>query len=105
MADTREFFETVLPEKLANNPGLAGSVNAVYQFDISGAGTWSVDLTSSPGAVSEGPHGSPGCVVTVDQADWERILDSPALSMTFFTMGKLKGTQAGLVMQLQRILA
>ncbi len=104
MADTREFFEKFMPEKLEANPGLAPSVNAVYQFDVTGAGTWTIDLTGA-GAVHEGPAVAPGCIITVAQADWEAMLDKPALAMQLFMMGKLKASNVALALQLQKILA
>lgn len=105
MADTNEFFNKYLPEKLQNNPGLAQSVNSSFQFDIADAGTWSLDLTSPPGKVSEGPVANPGCVITVGKSDWEKMLDNPSLAMQLFMMGKLKASNVGLAMQLQKILA
>ena len=104
MADTNEFFEKYMPEKLQSNPGLAASVKAVFQFDITGAGVWTLDLAEPPGAVREGPAEKPGCVITVAKADWESLLDSPAKAMQLFMMGKIKASNVGLAMQLQKIL-
>jgi hypothetical protein len=105
MAETREFFDTYMPEKLKNNPGLATSVNAVFQFDITGAGIWTVDLKTPGGAVREGAAEAAGCIITVAKADWEKLLDSPAVAMQLFMTGKLKASNVGLAMQLQKILA
>jgi hypothetical protein len=105
MADTAEFFTKFMPEKLSNNPGLAATVNAVYQFDIADAGTWTIDLTVPGGAVHEGAHAAPGCVIKVGKADWERMLDTPSLAMQLFMMGKLKASNTALALQLQKILA
>jgi hypothetical protein len=105
MADTREFFEKYMPEKLQTNTGLAASVNAVYQFDITDAGTWTIDLSKPPGEVREGAAAAPGCVITVGKADWEKMLDNPAVAMQLFMMGKLKATNVALALQLQKILA
>lgn len=106
MADTREFFETYLPSKLTSNPALAGTVNAIFQFDVKDAGTWTLDLTSAPGSVTEGPSENPGCTLSISKADWEKILDNPSYAMQCFMTGKLKvGGQMALAMQLQKILA
>lgn len=106
MADTREFFETYLPNKLTSNPALASSVKASFQFVINDAGTWSLDLTTPPGSVKEGAIENPACTITVAKADWEAILDNPGKAMQMFMMGKLKvGGQMALAMQLQKILA
>lgn len=104
MADTREFFTTWLPNKLAGAPDLVKSINAVYLFEIDGAGTWTVDLTGT-GTVTEGSHPSPGCVVSAKQADWEGMLDSPSSAMMMFMSGKLKVSNVGLGMSLQKLLS
>lgn len=105
MADTTEFFEKFMPEKLIAKPDLAESVKASFQFDITGAGIWTIDLTTPPGAVREGPVESPGCIITVAKADWEKLLDNPSYAMQLFMTGKLKASNVGLAMQLQKILA
>jgi len=101
MADTAEFFSEYLPKKLADKPELRAA-GGVYQFDITGAGTWSVDL--SDGSVTEGPHHAPGCKITADKATWEAILDKPAKAAQMFMMGKMKATNLGMATQLQKIL-
>ena len=103
MADTNEFFGTVLPAKLGENPDLAAEINAVYQFDVDGAGTWTVDLTDG-GSVSEGAHDEPGCTVTCAKEDFETLLDNPASGMMLFSLGKLKVSNVGLALSLQKIL-
>lgn len=105
MASISDFFGTELPNKLTSNPGLAGEINAVYQFDLDGAGTWTVDLTSGTGSVAEGGHASPGCLVTAKSADFEALLDNPGQATMMFMMGKLKVTNVGLAIALQKILS
>jgi len=104
MAETTEFFEKFMPEKLTAKPDLAASVKAIFQFDITGAGTWTIDLSAPPGAVREGAAESPGCIITVAKADWEKVLDNPSYAMQLFMTGKLKASNVGLAMQLQKIL-
>lgn len=104
MADTNDFFTNWLPNKLANNPDLVKSINAVYQFDIEGAGQWTVDLTGD-GTITQGPHPSPGCVVTASKADFEQMLDNPSSAMMLFMSGKLKVTNVGLGISLQKLLS
>ncbi len=104
MANTSEFFSTYLPQKIASNPSLAKDINAVYQFDVDGAGTWTVDLTGD-GSVAAGPAAAPGCKVTAAQADFETMLDNPASAMMLFMQGKLKVTDVNLGLKLQKILA
>lgn len=104
MADTAEFFGTYLPAKLVKNPDLAPSVNAIFQFDIDGAGTWALDLTGV-GEVKEGAADEPNCVITAKKDDWESVLDNPAKAVQMVMMGKLKVSNLGLATQLQKILA
>ena len=104
MADTNDFFTNWLPNKLATNPDLVKSINAVYQFDIEGAGQWSVDLTG-PGTITQGPHANPGCVVTASKSDFEQMLENPSSAMMLFMSGKLKVTNVGLGISLQKLLS
>ena len=103
MADVKDFFSNYLPTKIADNPDMAQDINAVYQFDIEGLGVWTVDLTGK-GSVNEGPHDDPGCVVTCADEDFGTLLDNPAAGMMLFTMGKLRVSDVGLAMSLQKIL-
>ena len=102
MADTTEFFTEYLPNKLATKPDLK-TIGGVFQFDITGAGTWSLDLNE--GTVTPGPHDSPGCKITTDKATWETILDTPSKAVQMFMMGKLKATNIGMATKLQQILS
>ena len=102
MADTAEFFSKFLPERLASNPALQNE-KGIFQFDIGGAGTWTLDLATK--TVTEGPHAAPDCKITTDRATWEGILDKPSNAMQAFMMGKLKASKVGQAMKLQKILS
>jgi putative sterol carrier protein len=105
MADTKQFFSEFLPARIAKDPALAQSVNAVYQFDIANAGTWTLDLTPAGNKVTEGAAENPGCVLKTDKETWEKILDNPSLAIQMAMMGKLKVSNIGLATQLQKILS
>ena len=51
MASTREFFETL---ESRVDPAKAAGVNSSYLFDVTGAGTWKVDVQDSGVQVTEG---------------------------------------------------
>lgn len=104
MADVQDFFANWLPEKLKNNPSLVKDINAVYVFDIDGAGQWTVDLTGD-GTVASGGHASPGCTVTATKDAFEQMLDNPSSAMMLFMAGKLKVTNVGLGISLQKLLS
>lgn len=102
MADIAAFFTDFLPKKVQSDPNLANE-KGVYQFDIAGFGTYTLDLEAK--TVTEGPHASPGCKITTDSATWGQILDKPAFAMQAFMSGKLKATNLGMATKLQKILA
>ena len=100
MGVTEEFFTQYLPTKLTDGNSMG---DGVFQFDISDAGTWSLDLDS--GAITNEAHSSPGCVITTDRATWEGILKNPSSAIQAFMMGKLKASNIGMATKLQQILA
>ncbi len=104
MADTSDFFSNYLPNKLQENPDLVSDIDAIFVFDIDGAGKWTVDLTGD-GAISEGAVDDPGCTVTAKKEDFETMLDNPAQAMMLFMSGKLAVSNVGLAMSLQKLLS
>lgn len=99
------FFNEYLPNKI--NDDLVESVNAVFEFDIDGAGTWTLDLKNEgvDERVYEGGTEDPDCRLTTDAASWEKVLDNPGSAMTLFMMGKIKASNIGQATKLQKILA
>ena len=104
MADTSEFFTTVLPKRLADNPDIVSEIGAVYVFDIDGAGQWTVDLTGT-GEIREGAAAEAGCTVSAAREDFESMLDNPASAMMLFMANKLKVTDVNLGLSLQKLLS
>jgi putative sterol carrier protein len=103
MADTNQFFSAYLPKKIASNPGLSDTVNAIIQFDIDGAGTWTVNLKDNA-EVNEGGSEDNDCVISCAKEDFENLLDNPSLGMMLFMTGKLKASNLALATKLQNIL-
>lgn len=104
MSKTEEFFNSYLPNKVEKNPDLAKDINAVFVFDIDGAGTWSLDLKEGNG-VSEGAKDGADCTLTTDQATWEQILENPGKAVSMVMMGKLKISNLAHATKLQKVLA
>ncbi len=104
MAETAAFFNDYMTKKLADKPDMVESIGKVFQFDITGAGTWTIDLVTEGGQVIAGAHDAPDCVITCAQDDWENFLDNPGMAMQLFMTGKLKASNLGLATQLQKIL-
>jgi hypothetical protein len=105
MADTDKFFGSYLPRKIKENPEMVESVAAVIQFDIDGAGCWTVDLKTGLGEVREGPTEDNDCVVSCEKEDWEQLLDDPgSVAMGLLFKGKLKVSNFALAKRLTTIL-
>ena len=100
MPDTAAYFNTELPQKLASSD--LGSSD-IFQFDIDGAGVWSVNLGES--TVTEGASDNADCVITTDKATWEQVLDDPSAAMRLFMAQKLKVSNINKALFLQKILA
>ena len=104
MSKTAGFFNEYLPNKIEKNPDLAASVNAIFQFNIDGAGSWYADLKGA-NEVAEGTHAAPECTISAAQKDWEDILDNPGSAVGKVMTGKLKINNLGLATKLQKLLA
>jgi len=102
MAETVSFFNEYLPNKLNNDTDLL-DMDVIFQFDIEGAGTWSLTLKPGGGVV-EGANEAADCVITCAQEDWEAMLDNPSMGMMLFMQGKLRASNLGLATKLQQIL-
>ena len=90
----QELFDTQVPEALAKHPDKAKEINAVYLFKIAGdgGGTWTVDLTANPPAVTQGDKGNAQCTFEVAHDDFKQMLTNPAMGMQLYFQGKLKVT-------------
>ena len=103
MSKTQAFFNDYLPGKLSANPDLAGKVDQIFQFEIEGAGSFSVDLTVGEGSVTGGTHDSPDCTISCTEAVFEQILDDPTSAMTLMSAGHLTVSNLMAAMSLQKI--
>ena len=104
--NVRDVFERHLPERLKAKPDVVAKINAIYQFNISGAdgGTWSIDCTSG-GQVSPGTAAAARCTVAMTDADFLAVVNGKLNPQMAFMTGKLRiqGDMA-LAMKLQQIL-
>jgi len=101
--DIPKLFNTELPEALSRNADEAKSINAKYQMNITGAGSWHLDLTSAGPSVTAGEKPA-DCTITVASEDFQKLYENPAAGMQLFFAGKLKiaGNQM-LGMKLQKL--
>jgi putative sterol carrier protein len=87
--DIQKLFNEDLPAKLARNPEEAKTINARFQLNVTGAGSWNADLTSSGPKITAG-EGPSDCTITVSSDDFQKLVDNPALGAQLFFSGKLK---------------
>jgi putative sterol carrier protein len=101
--DIPKLFNEQLQSALTKNAEEAKSINAKYQINVTGAGSWHLDLTSSGPTVTQGEKPA-DCTITIAADDFQKLQENPALGMQLFFAGKLKiaGNQI-LGMKLQKI--
>ena len=89
--DIPNIFNEQLPGILQRNADEAKAINAKFQMNITGAGQWHLDLTSSGPSVSSGEKPA-DCTVTIAAEDFAKLQENPASGMQLFFAGKLKIT-------------
>lgn len=103
-----DLFDNILPGAIAKNPEAAKAVNAVYVFKVDGenGGEWTVDLASPEPSVKRGVQPGAQCTIGVDNSDFVKMLENPALGMQLFMGGKLRiAGDPMLAMKLQKLFA
>lgn len=88
----KEIFEDKIPVRLKNNADVVKSVNAVYQFQISGpgGGDWAVDCTAPGGKVITGKASNAQCTVIMTDADFMDMVTGKLDGQIAFMTGKLQ---------------
>ena len=73
-------------------PGMASSINALFQFHILGepGGAWVVDLKNGDGSVQPGTVDGADCTITMDDADFVALASGKLNPMAGFAQGKIK---------------
>jgi putative sterol carrier protein len=102
--DTKKLFNEDLPAALAKNAEDARTIGATYQMNITGEGSWFIDVSAT------GPKCEPGekpadCTITIAAEDFQKLLENPqANGMPLFFAGKLKiGGNNMLAMKLNKL--
>jgi len=88
--DTKKLFNEDLPAALAKNAEDAKTIGAKYQMNITGKGSWFIDVSAT------GPKCVPGeepadCTITIASEDFQKLFENPQQNgMQLFFSGKLK---------------
>ncbi len=73
------------------NPATAEKVKTTFLFQLTGPDSkWTIDLSTPPGAVTEGIHGKASCTLDMTDADFMAMATGQADAMKLFSTGKLK---------------
>ena len=102
--DAKKLFNEELPAALARNAEEAKTIGAKYQMNITGEGSWFIDVSAS------GPKCVPGeepadCTITITSEDFQKLIENPQQNgMQLFFAGKLKiGGNNMLAMKLNKL--
>ena len=101
MSQTAEFFNG-LNERAANGE-FASAAGNVFQFNIEGAGQWTLDLKDT-NTVTEGVNENADCTIGTNQETFEAMLVDPMVAMNAFMSGQLTLDNMALAMQIQQFL-
>lgn len=90
-------------------PDVATSIDAIFQFDITGDGGGTYTLNLKSGRTKDflivGPSSDAGVKITVSSSDWQDMLDGKLDAMAAFMGGKIKlDGDMSLAMKLPKIL-
>jgi (3R)-3-hydroxyacyl-CoA dehydrogenase / 3a,7a,12a-trihydroxy-5b-cholest-24-enoyl-CoA hydratase / enoyl-CoA hydratase 2 len=73
------------------NPATAEKVKTTFLFKLSSPeSTWTIDLSTPPGAVHDSAVGKPACTLEISDADFMAMATGQADAMKLFSTGKLK---------------
>ncbi|MEK7790977.1 MAG: SCP2 sterol-binding domain-containing protein [Deltaproteobacteria bacterium] len=103
----KQIFEEKIAMRIQSNPDLSKEVNAIYQFNVTGAqgGNWHISLNSSQNSVVCGITESPSCTITIADQDLVSLVQGTLNPQLAFMTGKLKVKgDFGLALKLGKIL-
>lgn len=97
----------MMKERIAANPAKVATLNAAYQFELSGEGGGTYHAVFEGGGydIGEGPAANPGCTVSMSTGDFLAMTQGKLNPTAAFMSGKLKMRgDMGLAMKLQSLL-
>ncbi|MBX7149359.1 SCP2 sterol-binding domain-containing protein [bacterium] len=102
-----QIFNEKIAQKLKDNGDKATSINAIYEFKLTGGSSdvWTLDLTQAGGKISKGSSGKAQCTVTIAESDLSDIVEKKLNPQMAFMSGKLKvAGDMGLALKLGNVL-
>jgi putative sterol carrier protein len=88
--DVKKLFNEDLPAALKKNADDAKLIGAKFQMNITGEGSWFIDV-SSTGPICEPGEKPADCTLTIAAEDFQKLIENPqAQGMSLFMSGKLK---------------
>lgn len=103
--DVKDLFNNKLKTAIESNKDAAKKIGGTYQMNVTGAGSWTIDLNE--GSLVEGTSTTTSCTIEIAEADFQTLVANPqAEGMKLFFAGKLKvkGDQMK-AMNLQKLFA
>lgn len=97
-----------LREKVAANPSKIATLNASYQFNLTGdgGGTYHAVFENGTHDIGEGPAAAAKCTVTMSANDFIALVSGKLNPTTAFMTGKLKiAGDMSLALKLQTVLS
>lgn len=96
MIDVKNLFEVELPLALSTRPQQVAKVNATYQVNVTGEGSWHIDATTFPVKITSGTLPAE-CTATISSDNFRKLYSNPAkhaMSMVLFGQLKIQGNKA-----------
>jgi putative sterol carrier protein len=88
--DTKKLFNEDLPAALAKNAEDAKTIGAKYQMNITGEGSWFIDVSATGPKCVAGEEPA-DCTITIAAEDFQKLFENPQQNgMQLFFSGKLK---------------
>jgi putative sterol carrier protein len=105
--DVKDLFNNKLKSAVESAPDAAKKIGGTYQLNVTGAGSWHIDLASDKPSVNEGTGANVSCTIEIAESDFQTLVANPqSEGMKLFFAGKLKvkGDQMK-AMNLQKLFA
>lgn len=74
------------------NPAAAGGMDAVFQYDITGNGSWQVAINSGECEVTQGDAAEASVTLCMDHETFESVLNGETDGMQAFMTGSITAT-------------